>query len=64
MTEPAVDPAGPRGAAPVIKANIHNFIFVLGFAVLGFLMLKMLAKTRAASWPLVGQVISLGASAA
>jgi hypothetical protein len=48
----------------VIKANIHNFIFVLGFAVLGFLMLKMLAKTRAASWPLVGQVISLGASAA
>jgi hypothetical protein len=43
----------------VIQANLHNFAFVVGFAVLGLLMLKMLAKTRAAQWPVIGQILSL-----
>jgi hypothetical protein len=48
----------------VIRANLHNFAFVVGFAVLGLLMLKMLAKTRAASWPVIGQVLQLATGAA
>ncbi len=48
----------------MIRANLHNFAFVVGFAVLGLLMLRMLAKTRAASWPVVGQILSLATGAA
>lgn len=49
----------------MIRANVHNFAFVVGFALLGFLMLRMLAKTRAAKWPVIGQVLQLtGMSAA
>jgi hypothetical protein len=49
----------------VIRANVHNFAFVVGFALLGFLMLRMLAKTRASGWPVIGQVLQLtGMSAA
>ena len=47
----------------MIQANLHNFAFVVAFAAIGFLLLKMLAKTRAASWPVIGQVISMGATA-
>ena len=47
----------------MIRANLHNFAFVVAFAAIGFLLLKMLAKTRAAKWPVVGQVIALGATA-
>ena len=48
----------------MIRANVHNFLFVVGFAVLGLLMLRMLAKTRAAKWPVVGQVLQLTGAAA
>ncbi len=47
----------------MIKANIHNFVFIVAIAVIGFLILRMLAKTRLGTVPVVGQVLQLAAAA-
>jgi hypothetical protein len=47
----------------VIKANIHNFVFITAIAVIGFLVLRMLAKTGLAQVPVLGQVLQLASAA-
>jgi hypothetical protein len=47
----------------VIKANVHNFVFITAIAVIGFLVLRMLAKTGLANVPVVGQVLQLASAA-
>lgn len=46
-----------------IKPNVHNFIMITGLAILGLIMFKLAAKTRLASFPVLGDALRLGASA-
>lgn len=50
--------------AVVIRANLHNLLFVLGFVALGALLARLLKRTRAARWPVIGQVLQLAPTAA
>lgn len=45
-----------------IKPNLHNFIVIVLFAVLGFLLLK-LANKRLSGVPVIGQLTSTAAAA-
>lgn len=47
-----------------LRANVHNLIFVGGLAVLFFWLVKLLARTRVASVPVVGNVLQFAAQAA
>lgn len=46
-----------------LRANVHNFILVTVIAVLGLLLLKMAARTRLSSTPLVGPILQTAAAA-
>lgn len=48
----------------MIRANLHNFLFVVGFVMIGALLFGLLAKTALAKVPILGQVVQLGARAA
>lgn len=48
----------------MIRANLHNFLFVVGFVMIGALLFGLLARTALAKVPGLGQVIQLGARAA
>jgi hypothetical protein len=48
----------------VIHANLHNFLFVIGFVLVGALLFGLLARTALARVPILGQVIQLGAKQA
>ena len=48
----------------MLRANLHNFIFVLAFVMIGALVFGLLNRTALAKLPVIGQVISLGARAA
>ena len=48
----------------MIRANLHNFLFVVGFVMIGALLFGLLNRTAAAKVPVLGQIISLGARAA
>jgi hypothetical protein len=48
----------------VIRANLHNFLVIVAVVLVAAVIFGLLARTRLASVPLLGQVIQLGAKAA
>lgn len=47
----------------MIKANVHNFLFIVVIAALGFLAAKMLSRTALGKVPVVGSALNLVAAA-
>jgi hypothetical protein len=47
----------------VVHANVHNFVLIVGIALLGFILIKRLAGTGLANVPVLGQVLSLAKTA-
>ena len=48
----------------MIKANLHNFLVVVGIVLVAAVIFGLLARTKLATMPLIGQLIQLGAKAA
>jgi len=46
-----------------LRANVHNFILVTVIAVLGLLLLKMLARTGISNAPVIGPLLQTAAAA-
>jgi hypothetical protein len=46
----------------MVKVSAHNLIVVGLLAAVFFLLLRMLAKTRVASFPIIGSAIKLAAA--
>lgn len=46
-----------------IRANVHNIIMIIGVAVLGFLLLKLGARTQLANVPVVGDALRVASAA-
>lgn len=48
----------------MIAANLHNFIFVVAMAAIGFLLIKLANRTKLAQVPVLGSVLQLVEQAA
>jgi hypothetical protein len=46
-----------------IRANAHNAILIVGFAILGLLLVKLASRTAAGNIPLLGDALRVASAA-
>ncbi len=46
-----------------IRANVHNVIMIVGVAILGLLLVKLGARSRAANLPVIGDALRVASAA-